>query len=133
MLEGRNNLVTIREVAKEAGVSIGTVSRYLNGYTLKKDNMINVKNAIEKLNFEENFIAKGLKNNKSLSVGVLVNTLTDVFATSIVSYLETYLEKQNYSLLISDWQNDIERLEKKLEFLKSRSVDGIHILFGLLK
>ncbi len=118
-------LATIREVAKEAGVSIGTVSRYLNGYQLKKSNMINIKRAIEKLGYVENIIAKGLKNNRSLSIGVVINSLTDVFATSIVSYLETYLEKNNYSLLLCDYQNDYERLERKLEFLKSRSVDGM--------
>lgn len=125
-------MVTIREVAKKAGVSIGTVSRYLNGHQLKKANMINVKEAIDFLGFEENIIAKGLKNNKSHSIGVLVNSLTDVFATSIVSNLENYLEENNYSLLLGDYQNDYKKLEKKLEFLRSRSVDGI-VVFHLEK
>ena len=125
-------MVTIREVAKEANVSIGTVSRYLNGFQLKKNNMENIKLAIEKLGYQENIIAKGLKNNRSMSIGVVINTLTDVFATSIVSYLENYLEENNYSLLLCDYQNDYNKLEKKLDFLKSRSVDGI-IIFHLEK
>ncbi|GGC86224.1 LacI family DNA-binding transcriptional regulator [Enterococcus wangshanyuanii] len=123
-------MATIREVAKEAGVSLGTVSRYLNGHQLKKTNMDNIRAAIEKLGYEENIIAKGLKNNKSLSIGVVINTLTDVFATSIVTYLESYLEENNYSLILCDYQNDLQKLEKKLEFLRSRSVDGV-VIFHL--
>jgi LacI family transcriptional regulator len=123
-------MATIREVAKEAGVSLGTVSRYLNGHQLKETNMKNIQAAIEKLGYEENIIAKGLKNNKSLSIGVVINTLTDVFATSIVTYLESYLEENNYSLILCDYQNDLSKLEKKLEFLRSRSVDGV-VIFHL--
>ncbi|WP_165002978.1 MULTISPECIES: LacI family DNA-binding transcriptional regulator [unclassified Enterococcus] len=118
-------MVTIKEVAKEAGVSIGTVSRYLNGYQLKQNNMKKIQQAIDKLGYEGNIIAKGLKSNRSMSIGVLVNSLTDVFATSIVSSLENYLEENNYSLILCDYQNDNQRLERKLEFLKSRLVDGI--------
>jgi LacI family transcriptional regulator len=124
------NLVTIREVAAQAGVSIGTVSRFLNGKQLKKENMENIEKAIKELGYEENIIAKGLKNNKSLSIGVLVNSLTDIFATSIVSHLENHLEENNYSIILSDYQNDNKRLEKKLEFMKSRSVDGV-VIFHL--
>lgn len=125
-------MATIREVAKEAGVSLGTVSRYLNGHQLKEANMRNIGAAIEKLGYEENIIAKGLKNNKSLSIGVVINTLTDVFATSIVTYLESYLEANNYSLILCDYQNDLSKLEQKLEFLRSRSVDGV-VIFHLEK
>lgn len=118
-------MATIRDVAKEAKVSVGTVSRYLNGFTLKEDNMKNIASAIEKLKYEENIIAKGLKNNRSLSIGVVINSLTDVFATSIVTAMESYLELNNYSIIICDYQQDIHKLNQKLEFLKTRSIDGV--------
>jgi len=123
-------MATIREVAKVAGVSVGSVSRYLNGYRLKKENMENIQQAIEELQFKENIIAKGLKNKKTLAVGVVINSLTDVFATSIVSYLETFLEQNNYSILICDYNGDLDRLKIKLDFLYNRSVDGL-VIFHL--
>lgn len=118
---------TIRDVAKLADVSVGTVSRYLNGESLKKNNQEKIHDAIKQLDYHQNFIAKGLKNNRSLLIGVLVNSLTDVFATSIVSSIEQYVEKFGYSILVSDYHWDSERLEEKLNFLLKRSVDAIVI------
>lgn len=116
---------TIKDVAKEAGVSVGTVSRYLNGQQLKSANMNAVKNAIEKLDYKENIIAKGMKNNITKSVGVVINTLADVFASGIVTAIESVLEANNYSMVICDYQENMEKLERKLKFLQSRNVDAI--------
>lgn len=125
-------MATIRDVAKAAGMSIGSVSRYLNGYALKEENMTKIKKAIEKLDFKQNYLAKGLKTKKSHAIGVVVNALTDVFAASIVTPLEYYLEKNNYELIMCDYQNDISNLKQKLQFLSSRNVDGV-VIFHLSK
>lgn len=119
---------TIRDVAKQAGVSLGTVSRYLNGYTLREKNRLRIEEAILSLGYSENFMAKGLKNNRSMTIGVVLANLTDIFATSIITAAERTASGENYSIIICDYEGNAEQLVRKLRFLKSRSVDGL-ILF----
>ena len=58
-------MASIRDVAQLAGVSVGTVSRYLNGHQLKQLNREKIAAAIESLYYKENIIEKGLKNNRT--------------------------------------------------------------------
>ena len=118
-------MATIRDVAQRADVSIGTVSRYLNGYRLRDSNADRVERAIKELGFIPSPAAQGLKNNRSRSIGVIINTLTDVFATSIASELEDSLERRGYGMTVCDYRDDLDRLEQKAAFLSSRKVDGL--------
>ncbi|MFO7154699.1 MAG: LacI family DNA-binding transcriptional regulator [Caldicoprobacter oshimai] len=121
--------VTIRDVAKRAGVSLGTVSRYLNGYRLREENRLKVEKAIQELGFKQNIIAKGLKSNRSMTIGVVIDDFTNIFCTSIVTAIERTVEKENYSIILCDYEGDTEKLEQKLNFLRDRFVDGL-ILFS---
>lgn len=118
---------TIKDVAKLSGMSVGSVSRYLNNESLKTANEKKIQDAIQKLNYKTNVMAKGLKENKSMSIGVLINDLSDVFATSVVSALESYIEDYGYSIIVCDYRSDYERMEKKINFLLQRSIDGLVI------
>jgi LacI family transcriptional regulator len=122
--------ITVQDVAKRAGVSVGTVSRFLNGYKLRKLNAVKVEQAIRELDFKENLFAKGLKGNRSLTIAVLIPNLTGLFSFEIIKAIENVVEAQGYSLVIGDYEYSSERLCKKLENLGKRSVDGL-ILFPL--
>ena len=76
-------MASIRDVAKMAGVSVGTVSRYLNGQQLKEKNMEKISEAISALDYKENIIAKGLKNNRSFSIGLLINGISSRFGSEV--------------------------------------------------
>lgn len=119
--------VTIHDVAKHAGVAVGTVSRYLNGYTLRDKNRRKVEDAIDTLGFKENIIARGLKRNCSMTVAVVAPDFSS-FVAAITPVIEHELEKQRYSLIMCSYQGQKDKLRKKLLFLKERFVDGI-VLF----
>ena len=101
---------TIRDVAKMANLSVGTVSRYLNHYTLRKENQQRIEKAIQELNFTENLIAKGLKSRRSHSIGVVPWNLSDQFVTSIVTAIERRLETTRYNLILSTYEKSREEL-----------------------
>lgn len=118
-------MATAKDVAILAGVSIGSVSNYLNGKHQRKDTAKKIKNAMTQLDYHQNIIASGLKKNKSMSIGIVINQLTDFFSMSIVSAIETYVEKFGYSTIVCDYHDSKQRLEQKIEFLLKRSIDAI--------
>jgi LacI family transcriptional regulator len=75
--------VTVHDVAKKAGVAVGTVSRYLNGFQLREKNRLKVEQAIAELDFKENIIAKGLRRNRSMTIGVIIPEYLAVFFMAV--------------------------------------------------
>ena len=119
---------TIKEVAKMAGVSIGTVSRYINGFSVKEKNKKHIEEAIKKLNFETNYLAQGLRSKKTNSIGVLVPDIGDIFVTQVIEGIETVLNEQNFSTIICSSQNQWNIESEKLDFLRKKKVDGIILM-----
>ena len=115
---------TVREVAKRADVSVGTVSRYLNGYTLRARNAERIERAIKELGYKENFIAKGMKTRRTMTIGVALPNL-DAFHAGILSLLDKSLSKRGYFLVLCDYEGDPGILNAKLTFLYDRYVDGL--------
>ncbi|MBC7958575.1 MAG: LacI family DNA-binding transcriptional regulator [Vallitaleaceae bacterium] len=116
---------TIKDVAKYTGLSIATISKYVNGGNVLDENKIAIKEAIEKLEYIPNEIARGLKTSKTMTIGVLIPSLENVFFTSIVSIIEDLLQENGYSTIICDYKEDAQLEKKKLEFLVNKHVDGI--------
>lgn len=121
-------MATIKEVAKMAGVSTATVSKYLHGVQLKESNQRAVEMAIKELDYRINPAAQGLRTGKSMTVGILIPELDNLFATSIISIIENMLITRGYSTIICDFKSDRKLEIEKLKFLENRKVDGIVVM-----
>lgn len=119
---------TIKDVARLSGLSTATISKYINGISVKEQNRIKIENAIKTLNFSVNSLARGLKTNRTMTIGVLIPSLENIFATSIVSHIERVLLEHGYSTIICDYNRNAELENIKFDFLMSKYVDGIIIM-----
>lgn len=123
-------MANIREVARLAGVSSGTVSRYLNGIKIRDKNAKAIAKVIDELNYRPSILGRALTNSKSYTVGVLLVNAGNVFVGSCISTLETEFEKRGYSALFVDFHGSLDVLWEKIEYLRSRSVDGLVIFLS---
>ena len=117
---------TIKDVAKMAGVSISTVSKFINGGNVLEENRTQIEQAIETLNYQVNTVARGMKTRKTMSVGVLIPSLADYYGVSILSYIDQELYAAGYSTIICDYnQSDPAGASDKINFLINKQIDGI--------
>lgn len=121
-------MATIKDVSKHSGLSVGTISRYLNGNTIKKDNQLKIEKSIEELNFKVNIMARGLKKNQTYTIGVIVPSITDVFSNQVIEGIDETLDFMNYSLITCSSRNSLEVEKDKLQFLREKRVDGIILM-----
>ncbi len=119
---------TLRDVAKLAEVHPGTVSRALNPETRRMVNEETAQRVIEaaaQLGYRPNPIARGLKTNRSHTIGVLVPDLTNPLFPPIVRGIQDKLEQAGYTPLIANTDNDPDRERNDFEAMRARQVDGV--------
>lgn len=120
--------VTIKDIAKETGLSNATISAYLNGIPVRKYNHVKIEEAIKRLGYIRNDYARGLKTHRSGTVGVLIPELSNVFSTTIVTELEETLRDKGYGIIVCDCRSDLQRESEALRFLISKMVDGLIVM-----
>ncbi len=116
---------TIKDVAKYTGLSIATISKYLNGGNVLEANRESIAEAIKVLDYRRNVMARALKTNKTMTIGILIPSLENIFFTTIVSMIEDILLEKGYGIILCDFKEDMSLEQKKLEFLMNKHVDGI--------
>jgi len=86
--KGDRQMATIKDVARKAAVSVSTVSKYINGGNVREENAEAIRDAIRQLDFRVNPFARGLKTQRSKSIGVLLPDMTAPFFGAVVTALD---------------------------------------------
>lgn len=120
-------MATIKDVAKEAGVSTATVSRVINNnYPVHVDTRQKVNEIIEKLNYKPNAVARGLKNKETFLVGMITPDLSNPYFMEIAKGIESQIASFGYNIIFcSSDELDGEKELKMLEMLHEKQVDAV--------
>lgn len=119
--------ITISDVAKEAGVSKTTISRYLNGRfgNMSKETKNRIEEVIAELNYRPNRQAQALKSKRSFLVGVIVSDISNMYSSLLLKGIGEILGAAGYQMIIMEAANSIEQEQDLLNKLIDQSVEGI--------
>ena len=116
---------TMKDVAREAGVALGTVSKVVNGLPVGDSYRIRVENAIQKLNYQVNSYAQGLKANRTHTVALLIPNTIEPFYASLVYHINLALLKRKYRMLLCSTDYDLGLEQEYIAMAQQNKVDGI--------
>lgn len=116
---------TIKDVANLAGVSISTVSKYLNGGNVRGDNADAIRDAISSLGYRINPFARNLKSQHNRSIGILLPNMTAPFFGAVIASFEKAVREAGYHTLISCYGSNHGLERDNLMFLISNGIDGL--------
>jgi len=122
----KDKKITIKDVAKEAGVSVATASRALGEYGyVTKETKEKVLNAALKLNYNYNALAKSLRTNKTMTIGYLLPDIANPFYSRIVRGIQDVAFEEGYNVIICSNDNDIIKTERFVKMFLRHQVEGI--------
>lgn len=119
-------MATIKDLAMEAKVSIATVSRFLNGkITIKDETKKRIEDAVEKLSYRPNYLARSLILNETGTIGVVVPDILNPYFSGFARGVEDEAKGRNISVILCNSDNDVTKEKDYLHWLQYKNVDGI--------
>ncbi|MFZ4454117.1 substrate-binding domain-containing protein [Salibacterium aidingense] len=117
-------------MAKLASVSQSTVSQFLNGRYkhMGKDTKKRIEEAIISLEYQPNAVARGLKQKKTTTIGIIVANILHRFSTQVSRAIEDICHQYEYHTIICNADDDPEKEKKYVDMLKAKQVDGFIII-----
>ena len=102
-----DDTVTIYDVAREAGVSMATVSRVVNGNkNVKENTRKKVLEVIERLDYRPNAVARGLASKKTTTVGVVIPNITNSYFSTLAKGIDDIAEMYKYNIVVANIDED---------------------------
>lgn len=120
--------VSLKDIAAKVGVSTALVSYVLNNKRegrISKEIARKIREVAEKMHYRPNQIAKSLKTNKTLTIGLIVADIANPFSSQLARIIEDEAELNNYSVIIGSSDEKKEKQQKLVNLLLDRQVDGI--------
>lgn len=123
-----NKPVTLKDIAKETGVHVSTVSRALDPdakTSLTQEVVDKIRSAAERMGYRPNRLASGLRTKRTLSIGLMIPDIENTLFPPIVRGAESVLEPAGYTSIMVNTDSDRKREAKMVDVLLQRGVDGI--------
>ncbi len=118
--------VTIYDVAREAGVSMATVSRVVNhNHNVRPDTKEKVLAVVKRLNYRPNDVARGLASKKTTTVGVIIPNVTNDYFAALARGIDDIAEMYEYNIILTNSDGNSQKEIQALNTLFSKQVDGL--------
>lgn len=118
--------ITIYDVAREAGVSMATVSRVVNGNpNVKPTTRKKVLEVIDRLDYRPNAVARGLASKKTTTVGVIIPDVTNLYFSSLARGIDDIATMYKYNIILANSDENDQKEVQVLNTLLAKQVDGV--------
>ncbi len=124
-MKHRENAPTMKDVAREAGVALGTVSKVFNDIPVGEDYRKRVEEAARRLGYQVNSYARGLKTNRTFSVALILPNITDPFFSALAQGAYEALAARAYKMFLSLTSSNPEAEQRCIKMVQQNKVDGI--------
>lgn len=124
-MKKENQTPTMKDVALEAGVALGTVSKVVNGLPVGYSYRKRVEDAIRKLNYQVNTYAQGMKASKTYTVALLIPNTENPFFASLTHHINLALSRRKYRMLLCCTDADSNIEQEYVNMAQLNKVDGI--------
>lgn len=121
----KKTMPTMKDVAQEAGVALGTVSKVFNGIAVGESYRIKVEAAAKKLGYEVNQYARGLRAGTTSTVALILPNVDHLFFSALAQHVCTALLQRNYRMLLYVTAAQPEAEQECLGMVRQNKVDGV--------